>query len=136
MVLIYLNSHMNKIEHSKSTCELIEPRVIEVIVKDNASLEVDDIIEIREANQVLAKGGKYVVLLESGFNTSLSKEAREESSKKEYGETRKAMAFVINSLSQRIVGNFFIQMNKPPTPTKIFTSKKEALTWAKSHLKL
>jgi len=125
---------MDKLKQNKSTCELIEPGVIEVVVQDNANLEVEDIIAIREANQILAKGNRYVVVLISGFHTTITKEAREESAKKEYGETRKAMAFIINNLGQRLIGNFFIQMNKPPTPTKIFTSKDEGLKWAKSHL--
>lgn len=126
---------MNKIELNKATCSLLEEGVIEIIVNNFSDLVVEDIVAIREANQVIAQGKKYVVVLESGLNTSISKEARDESAKKEYGETRKAMAFVINSLGQRIIGNFFIQMNKPPTPTKIFTSRDEALKWAKSFLK-
>lgn len=122
---------MNKIELNKATCELIEDRIINIVVKDNVEIEVEDVLDIRKTNERLSKNENYLVVLESGFHSSITREARELSAKKEYGEQRKAMAFVITSLAQRIIGNFFININKPPTPTKIFNSREEALVWVK-----
>jgi hypothetical protein len=40
-----------------------------------------------------------------------------------------ADAFVIDSLAQRILGNFYLKFNKPQFPTRFFNSKEEALIW-------
>jgi hypothetical protein len=41
----------------------------------------------------------------------------------------RAGAFLINSQLQKILANFFIQFNKPPTPARLFTNEVEALSW-------
>lgn len=123
---------MKKIELNKVTCSISEDYIITIDVKDNVEIEQEDIFAIRQANLELSKGLQYVVLVLVGQFAVISKEAREVTATKEFGETRKAMAFVISSLPQRIVGNFFIKMNNPPTPTKIFNSKEEALNWLKT----
>ncbi len=40
-----------------------------------------------------------------------------------------AQAFVLNSMAQRIVANFFMKINKPIKPTKFFTSQEDAEKW-------
>ena len=40
-----------------------------------------------------------------------------------------ADAFVIRSLPQKIIGNFYLRINKPPIPTKIFSTEGEAIEW-------
>ena len=44
----------------------------------------------------------------------------------------KADAFVIHSLSQKILGNFYLKFHKPSIPTKFFSSKEKAIEWLKS----
>ncbi len=41
----------------------------------------------------------------------------------------KADAFVIQSIAQKLVANFYIKMVSPERPTKFFTAKEEALKW-------
>jgi hypothetical protein len=40
-----------------------------------------------------------------------------------------ASAFVLNSIPQRIVANFYIRIVRPQRPTKFFNTKDEALKW-------
>ncbi len=40
-----------------------------------------------------------------------------------------ADAFVIHSVAQKLIANFYVKMIKPERPTKFFTSKEEALRW-------
>jgi len=42
---------------------------------------------------------------------------------------RLAFAFVLQSLGQRIVANFYIRVNKPKRPTKIFSVQEDAEHW-------
>lgn len=40
-----------------------------------------------------------------------------------------SMAVVVDSLSMRIMGNFFIHFTKPSYPTKLFTNEHDAKAW-------
>jgi hypothetical protein len=46
----------------------------------------------------------------------------------------KAEAFIINSIAMRIIANFYLKINKPQRPTKMFTHEEEAIKWLKTFL--
>ncbi len=125
---------LSKIELNRVFIELLPPNIIVISLKDKSVLETEDIAEIKEIDLELTKGEDYVVVAISGDYTSISKDAREFLVSNPMEKKRKALAFVINSLSHRILGNFFIKVNKPSAPTKIFTTKEEAIIWAKKIL--
>jgi hypothetical protein len=41
----------------------------------------------------------------------------------------KADAFVISSIGQKILGNFYLNIDKPQRPSRLFTDKTKALEW-------
>jgi len=43
----------------------------------------------------------------------------------------KAVALIEKSPVSKVIGNFFLGINKPPFPTKLFTKKHEAIHWLK-----
>jgi dihydroorotase len=45
-----------------------------------------------------------------------------------------ADAFVIQSIAQKLVANFYIKMVRPERPTKFFTGKDEALKWLRQFM--
>ena len=42
-----------------------------------------------------------------------------------------AGAYVISSLSQRLMANFYLKLHKPNRPTHFFNNKEDALKWVK-----
>ena len=44
-------------------------------------------------------------------------------------EITRAMAMLVNSKASRIIGNFFVGLNRPPYPTRLFTDEIVALDW-------
>lgn len=40
-----------------------------------------------------------------------------------------AEAYVLVSLNQRLLANFYLRINKPSRPTKFFENEEDALTW-------
>jgi hypothetical protein len=40
-----------------------------------------------------------------------------------------AVAVLVGSPLSRVIGNFFVGFNRPPVPTRLFTSEDEALLW-------
>lgn len=120
---------MSKIDLQHSFCERLENNIIYVHVNNDADIDVEQVSQIRETNEKLANGTNYVVLFEIAEFAFVSKEAREYGGENKLGELRKAMAIVVKSMAHRLLANFFINVNKPPTPTKVFNDKEKALEW-------
>jgi len=98
--------------------------------------EVDEIQAylMKETLESKAQGGNYFVLLDATNNFTVTAEARKLIASKEFSEKRLAAAFVTNSLANKLTGNFFIKINKPHTPVRLFNSKDEALKWLKGFI--
>ncbi|MCL4856630.1 MAG: hypothetical protein KJZ55_05055 [Flavobacteriales bacterium] len=126
---------MTKIELNKAYCELIEEGVILITYKNNVEIELDEVIEIRNITNDLAKGKPYVSIYDAGNDTTVTKEAREISAKDGIIVNRKAMAIIVKHLGQRILANFFINLNKKTHPMKALTNIEDAIKWAKEYLK-
>jgi hypothetical protein len=45
-----------------------------------------------------------------------------------------AVAYVVKSMGQKLVGNVYLSFNKPSRPTRIFTDEEKAITWLKTFL--
>jgi len=126
---------LQKIELNNVFIELLSPNIIQITIKNNSVIEVEDILAIKKANLELAKGVKYGIITESGSNTTVSEKARTLMATEIIEKDRVATAFVINNLSQRLLGKFYLKINKPNTPTKMFSTLKEALIWIESQTK-
>ena len=46
-----------------------------------------------------------------------------------------ADAFIVTSLPQKLIANFYLKFNKPARPTKLFSKKEDAVKWLKNYLK-
>jgi len=55
-------------------------------------------------------------------------------SKNENNPYSKADAFVLNSIAQKILANFYVKINKPERPTKFFNNLDEASIWLKKYI--
>ena len=59
-----------------------------------------------------------------------SKEARQYvASSKDSNLVVKAEALIINSLGLRLMGNFYLKINKPPRPAKLFNDRLQGIDW-------
>jgi len=127
-----------QIRLKKSTHTLIEenPLIIKIESSAGEFNEVSDTVAMRDANVELSSGGPYYILLDttSGYAAS-TPEANKLLASKEFSGNRQAIAIIAKSLASKIVSNFFIQFNKPHTPTKVFLSEASAIDWIKSLVK-
>lgn len=101
---------------------------------DSAELTftIADIDEIIEQKQKLQPGKKSILLVIPHPFANIEKEAREYMASSACEQHFKAKAFVLRSLSQRILANFYIKINRPSVPTRFFSNKVEAISWLKS----
>lgn len=61
----------------------------------------------------------------------MSKECRRHSAGPEHAKTFSKTALIVSSPVSRLIGNFFLGLNKPHKPTRIFNSAEEGLKWLK-----
>ena len=80
------------------------------------------------------KTKKYPLLIDSRKIKSITKEARDHFSIQNRETFITAFAVLIDSPLSRIIGNFFMGLNKPTIPAKLFTNENEAIDWLTQYL--
>jgi hypothetical protein len=113
----------------KVKIRVIEPGIIENYFRGDKTIEVDDIVELRKVNLRISDGKPYVVLVEAEDLISFSKETREFIASQEFMGITMAKALLFKSLAQRIIGNFYLHINKPHIKTRLFNDRAKALEW-------
>lgn len=114
-----------------STIEFWDNDIIFIKLNDNIQIELED-----SKKQYLFLKSKYdgvnkhLILVEPGLDTSISKEAREFSSRPESNTMTKASAVIVKSLAHRILINFIIKLTHQQTmKMKLFDDKQKAIDW-------
>lgn len=124
-------SVIDSITDRASTIEFWDNDITFIKLKDDIQIELED-----ATKQYLFLKSKYdginkhLILVESGLDTTISKEAREFSSKPQSNEMTKATAVVVKSLAHRILINFIIKLTHQQTmKMKMFDDKQKAIEW-------
>lgn len=91
--------------------------------------EVEHQINHNAIVELIGKGKKYPVLVDSDEFINVTPEARKLIRELEPMIPISARALVIKSLSHRILANFYIKFHKPIVPTQIFNNYEDALKW-------
>ncbi len=101
------------------------------IIISNSEFGLNE-LQILKEQQVALGAKKLPVLVLCGKHSSTDVELLTELSKNENNPYSKADAFVISSLAQKLLANFYLKIISPERPTKFFRSQKEATEWLKS----
>jgi hypothetical protein len=105
----------------------------EIEVNENEEFKVEDLKKL-VATQLELGGFKLPALVLCSEHATTDIDLLKTISKNINNPYSKADAFVIKSMSQKILANFYIKINKPERPTKFFNNKEEALDWLKQYL--
>ena len=103
--------------------------ILHYYVKENSFLTMEDIEEVLDIVLAWGMENKYLHLFEGGYNASIDTDVREWASSDSQNKHTVADAIIVKNMAQRIVGNFYIQFNRPIKPTKLFTSREDAFKW-------
>jgi hypothetical protein len=106
-----------------------DDNVITLRIFGNAVIGHDEAREMNDAIGALSGGRESLILIMADEITQFSKEALAFSASAEGLRYTKADALVVKSLAQRITANFYLAVNAPPKPSKIFNSEAEARKW-------
>ncbi len=105
----------------------------EVEVFDNTDFLIPDLKLLVKAQQENF-GIKLPVLVLCREHANTNIELLNVIAKNENNPYAKADAFVIKSMSQRILANFYVKIHKPERPTKFFSSKEDAVVWLNQYV--
>jgi hypothetical protein len=118
-------------EPKNFSLELIEPKIIKLVVVDGIELEQTDAQRMISEAIALAEGNEYAILFDANKSGNISFEAREEFAR---SKKRKAVGIVTRSLANKLVGNFFINFHKPLSSSRIFNDEETALEWLRTQI--
>lgn len=118
------------IHNNKSTLTIIEDNILHIYYEANSELEIADVIEVEKAYEQLPEPKPLKVVSEIGPFVTMSADARAYAA--ERSPDLVAIAYVIKSLSQRMLLKFYVRMWKRKKPSKVFEDYQEALKWLKS----
>jgi hypothetical protein len=71
----------------------------------------------------------YPILVDMRKIRSISKEARDHFAMRDRKPGVIAIAMLVSSPLSRIIGNFFLGLNQPRVPTRMFTDRDQAEQW-------
>lgn len=111
-----------------------EEGFLRVVVKPDCEMGVEDARIDMKANLALTNSLKVPVMVDIRKLKYHSKEVRDFYASKEVAESIDAMAIVVESIATRMIGNFFIKINRPYFPTKMFDNQFLAEQWLKEIL--
>ena len=108
-----------------------EDGIARTCVKSNIDIVLEHAIENSAVVTSFYKDKKFPILIDSRNIKSMSYEARHHFSA--HGRDTKTNAFgiIIGSSISRVLGNFYLGINKPAVPTKLFDNEKDATQWLK-----
>ena len=122
------NNPENKIAFDVFTIEIKEDWYYEIVVLPEKVFSMNNLIQVVESEKKM--GGRLlpILILVTQYATTTS-EFLFHLAKKSSNPYAKAEAYVISSLNQKILANFYLKMIKPNRPTKFFSDVEEAKKW-------
>ena len=94
---------------------------------------IEDAREVVSAHNSLTEGVKTPVLADlRNVTTGANRQARKYYTLEESCRSKLGMAMLVQSPVQRMLGNLFVKINKPPYPTRLFSDEEEALIWLRT----
>lgn len=115
-----------------SKITLLDELTIETRIEKDIEFNLQDAIRTNDAIEEIGNGRKLFHLTIYGDRTVPSKEARSFVTSDQGSCYKLAEAIVVGSLSQKMVFNFMINVERPNVRTKLFTSVQDAKDWLQS----
>ena len=124
-----------EIVETKTAKIYVDEGIIHYRILPEAEVTIEDTKEYVAIHSKLVGDKKIPNLTDLRNLKSVTREARAYLSGKEAAALTFACALIIGSPVSRVIGNFFLGLNKPAYPTRLFTSEEKAIEWVKGFIK-
>lgn len=122
---------LEKIELKAYVTWLDEDNIVWTVVKEKANIDLEDAKENSIVVNGLIKSGKSP-LVDTRSLHSITKDARDHFSMKGRDTNVSSIAIIVGSALSRMVANFYLGINKPKVPVRLFNNDASAIKWSKS----
>lgn len=96
-----------------------------------SEIDFQSAIRITETRIACAAGNDHPCCMDFTQVQNVSKQAREYFGGPDAAKNLKALAVITNSPVGKVIGNFYMALNRPQFPFHIFNSKQKAYSWLK-----
>ncbi|NUM51861.1 MAG: hypothetical protein HUU48_12185 [Flavobacteriales bacterium] len=103
--------------------------------KDNITVDVEEQMEHLNVLKKITDNKPTPFVVTAGEGVTITKEARDNALVIEPLSPICATAVVVQNLAYRIIAEFYIKVQKPKQPYKVFTDKEKAFEWCKQFVK-
>jgi len=118
-----------------ATFSLIDDCIVFIKLHEDVEIDLEESKIMLETSKKLIHDNKYLTLIDARTKVTVTKESREWGATEEAQKNLVAQAFVVNSVANKLVGNFIIQFHKPKARTRLFSDLESALKWLKEQKK-
>lgn len=103
--------------------------IIKLSFQDHYDFTLADAKEVLEDLKIICGSKRYPMLKIPGKFSAIDGDVRAFISSEEGLQCSSAEAIVTTYLPQRIIGNFYLRVNKPVKPTLLFNTEEGAVAW-------
>ena len=108
--------------------------VVRTRVKPGAEIDLEQAKENTDAVNTFYEGIKFPLLVDTREIRSITRDARQHFTTNDSESSINSLALLIKSPVSKVIANFFMSVNKPNVPAKIFNSEEKAVDWLCQHL--
>jgi hypothetical protein len=102
--------------------------------KPQAEIGVKEALENSVAVSSFYKSKKFPLLVDARNVKSIARDARKHFSTNGRDTKITSFALIVKSPLSRVIGNFFMGLNKPAIPARLFDDADDAIAWLKHYL--
>ena len=103
--------------------------IVHVVSGEDISYTIKETLDVHNKINELTNCEPMLILHVPGKYATIDDASRKFIASKEGLRYCIAQAFVIHSMAQKMVANFFMRVNKPVKPTRFFNTQEEAENW-------
>lgn len=123
-----------KIVETRAFQTYIKDGICYTTVKPGVVVDVEDAKENTLVVRSLSGDNIFPILVDLRLINHITKEARDHFSMRERKPGVNAIAMLVKSPVSKIIGNFFLGLNKPTVPTQLFNTEARALKWLEEYI--
>ena len=128
-------TYSKTIEIPEAFIRLREDGIAHVTFKDGITIDIPLQLRLIEAYNQVCDNKKTPFLFDAKDHVSITKEAKNNAITIEGLSPVCASAIIANNLAYKLIAEFYIKLNKPKSPFKIFRNHDDAFEWLKQFRK-
>ncbi len=114
--------------------KLEKDEIVRAWVKDHAVVDLNSAKKITETLLKITPDASRPVMINLGKINYITKEARDYFKDEKRKPSAPSIALIAKTTLSTFIGNFYLGLNRPKIPTRLFTDETSAIKWLKKFL--